>query len=381
MRWLDVSDPRVIALGRDHLLVLVHLVHHAAEGPQNVRGHDVGACDVVTTQEELAQGLQLGRHVIRAALDHFEAVGLVAIEQLTGRGRMRISVQRPDPVHIVGRQIPGANTGTIPLALPPRPAKARQIKAPNLPTPDFSPDFSSEKPSGVADMNPPGNLAAPEVSPDRSDISEISSLSPLGDLDPPEIHMSECSPRKPRKSRPVRPKPEIPERAYRGADYLRDQILGRQPTNALAHKPWPTSKCAACGATFSGVATLKLPKHRMRGQECAGAAVAVSDVASPHRERWAKQLAEMVSRDHRNWDDVAVVIRWVFHEQRGEYRFIVDCPEALRKKWDAIDRVRRPPTLDGAPVAPVAIVDRQPALPSAEDPKIVAAFFRKMGEP
>lgn len=62
------------------------------------------------------------------------------------------------------------------------------------------------------------------------------------------------------------------------------------------------------------------------------------------RLSWAKELDALHSRDGRSWLDVAAVVRWLFHEQPAEYAFVVQCPKALREKWDRIvEKRNRPP--------------------------------------
>lgn len=97
----------------------------------------------------------------------------------------------------------------------------------------------------------------------------------------------------------------VPDRAWRAADYLRDRILTDDP-NALVHRePWG------------------------------------DHVRTGWRLKWADEIRLMVTRDGRTYEQIFEVLRYVFTEQTGEARFIVQSADALREKWDRIQAVRR----------------------------------------
>lgn len=61
------------------------------------------------------------------------------------------------------------------------------------------------------------------------------------------------------------------------------------------------------------------------------------------RSAWARSFDAINARDGRSWSDIDRVIHWLFHEQVGDARFVVQSPDSLRDKWDRIEAVRRKP--------------------------------------
>jgi hypothetical protein len=98
---------------------------------------------------------------------------------------------------------------------------------------------------------------------------------------------------------------KIPDRAWKAADYLRDLVLEEDPSAAVGRVPW--------GDT----------------------------VQSGVRLGWADDIRLMVVRDKRTYEQIAETLRFLFREQTGGARFIVQSTESLRKKWDNIQAVRR----------------------------------------
>lgn len=91
--------------------------------------------------------------------------------------------------------------------------------------------------------------------------------------------------------------PEIPELAWRCADYLRKYVLRSQPTNKLSKvDPWEDSK---------------------------------------NRRDWADTFRLMVERDpdDRTYDAIKDSVCWLFTQQNN---FVVWSASALRKKWDNV---------------------------------------------
>lgn len=99
-----------------------------------------------------------------------------------------------------------------------------------------------------------------------------------------------------------RESPLFSSEALSAADALRTEIVSQQPTHKLAH-----------------------------------------DWSASARRAWAKRLDEMHRRDHRGWDEIADVIRWLFHGQTSQYRFVVQSPASLAEKWDRIAEARGRP--------------------------------------
>ena len=83
------------------------------------------------------------------------------------------------------------------------------------------------------------------------------------------------------------------------ADYLRKRILEDQPSNVLSKKPW--------------------------------------NEGSATRLAWGRVFDTINKIDGRNFDDIAIVVAWLFDEQNA---FVVQSPTSLRGKWDRIDKQR-----------------------------------------
>lgn len=98
---------------------------------------------------------------------------------------------------------------------------------------------------------------------------------------------------------------KIPDRAWKAADYLREQVLADDPAALVHLELW--------------------------GDE----------VRTGWRLKWADEIRLMVARDGRTYEQIAEVLRYVFREQTGTKRFIVQSADALREKFDAIQAVRR----------------------------------------
>lgn len=121
---------------------------------------------------------------------------------------------------------------------------------------------------------------------------------------------------------------KIPPRAWAAADYLRDQLIKQDPHTLVANQPWGPS------------------------------------VETGWRFLWANAIRLMVDNDKRGltvdayYDEVAKTLKWVFEGQghiEAKYRTIVESGDALRTKWEKIQRHRR------LGVAPVV----RPAAPSS----------------
>jgi hypothetical protein len=101
----------------------------------------------------------------------------------------------------------------------------------------------------------------------------------------------------------------LPERAWAGADYLREKILAKQPGNVIAAKPWTDAKTGT-------------------------------------RRKWAEMIDKLERLGHgRTYDEIALTVRWLFEEQRGDkYDLVVLSPAALLEKWDRIQARRSAPS-------------------------------------
>jgi hypothetical protein len=98
---------------------------------------------------------------------------------------------------------------------------------------------------------------------------------------------------------------KIPDRAWKAADYLRECVIADDPSALVSREPWG------------------------------------NEVRSGWRLKWADEIRLMVTQDGRTYDQIAEVLRYVFREQTGDVRFIVQGASALREKFDRIQAVRR----------------------------------------
>lgn len=130
-----------------------------------------------------------------------------------------------------------------------------------------------------------------------------------------------------RAAKPARAKTQrrdLPAPAFAAADLLRDEILRAQPGHQIRVRvPWDENAL---------------------------------------RHSWARDFDVIVRIDRRAWADVDSMIRWVWEAQTGEYRFEVESPNALRTKWDKIERAMRRPVQRADPrdeIAPSAAPRRE----------------------
>lgn len=103
---------------------------------------------------------------------------------------------------------------------------------------------------------------------------------------------------------------KIPERAFKGADYLRKGILAIQPTNAIA-----------------AIGDAEWPTHRQRIE-------------------WANTLRLMVERQKRNYDDIATAMQWLYFGEGRDSLFVIHSADSLRNKFDKIQAARQRPRGD-----------------------------------
>jgi hypothetical protein len=119
--------------------------------------------------------------------------------------------------------------------------------------------------------------------------------------------------------------PEIPDIAWTAADTLRSLVLKAQPGNRIGRGAW--------------------------GPE----------IRTGKRRAWANDFRLLFESDKRTPQQLGEVLRWLFQGQTGDARFVVQSPDALRKKWDRIEtqmgKGRGPPGSGTA--TPKAILTRQ----------------------
>lgn len=62
---------------------------------------------------------------------------------------------------------------------------------------------------------------------------------------------------------------------------------------------------------------------------------------SATRKRWAADLTALHTSRSLPWIEIGLAVHWLFHEQVGDYQFVVQSPKALAEKWDRIDAARK----------------------------------------
>jgi hypothetical protein len=159
----------------------------------------------------------------------------------------------------------------------------------------------------------------PEIRPGASRASDLDlqrssgSGSPLRSPDSQDLTRSEIKkvPPKKRRTDPLK----VPPRAWAGADYLRTRVLEVNAAAFVGTKPWEgdTGLRLTWANSFRllGDQTLKAMKN-----------------AGPATEADA-------------WEAIARTVQWLFDGQGPSHRFVVESPDSLREKWDAIQAVRR----------------------------------------
>lgn len=163
----------------------------------------------------------------------------------------------------------------------------------------------------------PGSASA---APDGCDPPEGGSPQLPGESSPPGQPGPEpplSPPGKPkgkRKPKPERPPPSA--EALKLADYLRTLLLRAKPDHRIGKRKWGDSDA--------------------------------------QRNSWGRELDLMHTADGREWRRSAELVRWVFTEQRGDARFVVESAAALRTKWDRLDSASKNPRTDGYTAAELA---------------------------
>lgn len=166
---------------------------------------------------------------------------------------------------------------------------------------DFSSQTSRRSETGKPEeTKQPADFTSGPATPDKKGSSDQRDQG-----ENTEIKNTSSSQPTPKKQTGVRVSADrIPDRAWKAADYLREQVLKEQPTAAIRRQKWE-------------------PGQR-----------------DGLRLKWADTLRLLHEQDGRAWDEIAQVCYWLFHKQPAGVRFIVQSPDALREKWDRIQAVR-----------------------------------------
>lgn len=120
--------------------------------------------------------------------------------------------------------------------------------------------------------------------------------------------------------RKKRTRADMPEGAFKCADYLRDKMLKAQPDHRIGLRKW--------------------------------------DAEDSQRFEWADQFRLMVEVDKRDYRPICEAIKWVFEGQTSEprYRMVVQSAESLREKWDRIAEARaKQKTTSGREMQPLEL--------------------------
>lgn len=123
---------------------------------------------------------------------------------------------------------------------------------------------------------------------------------------------------------------KVPERAWAAADYLRSRVLISNPAAMTGTKPWDSGYQWTAGA---GERTGDGSRNGLR--------LSWADKFRLFHATLTKALqnADANATPEIAWEQIARAVYWLFHKQTGEARFIVECPDSLRDKWDHIQRI------------------------------------------
>lgn len=122
---------------------------------------------------------------------------------------------------------------------------------------------------------------------------------------------------------------KIPERAWAAADYLRSRVLLENPTAVAGTKAWEYGYQWTSGAG-----------ERAGAGSQTGLRLSWADKFRLFHAVLLKALrnADPKTAPEVAWEQIARAVYWLFHKQPAEPRFIVECPDSLRDKWDHIQR-------------------------------------------
>lgn len=353
----DVLDSWLWSLDASHFRVAFALIGLAARERSVSRTPMWGEVEVpvggvLTTLDRLADRCHVTKSVVRRALDNLvdgpgggvpglirlvsnprgytlavlvdpSIFGLRAQPQIEVTARSASTISEPSitPEHSKSTvAIAGSAMSTAPPPDSPSPANVLRDGGRDVEHRDGhskSTDGAQQELSGMT----PGSVGGGGGSDRRSEISDplLLDQSRSQTLSGNEDPEPDPKGRKPRIAAD-----RIPEKAWKAADYLREQLLVAEPDNVIGRRKW--------------------------------------EGTTGHRFSWANEFRLMNEQDGRDWKDIALSVQWLFR-QTGDpkYRMRVESPSSLRSKWGAIQDKRK---REAAP-APARSNPNQPAHPNA----------------
>lgn len=276
---------------------------------------------LVTTRDHLVMVCRMPLTTVRRALDALEAAGFCTVASRPGRGGETIVTitdsGSSQPTETAVKCAPLESGADL------MKANSRIFSAQD----GGSFQRTETLCESLADLGDRGRLIVgnpdlfeaigPKIRPGASRASDLDLQKPSGsDLRSPDsqdLTRSEIQ-KVPPKARRVDPL-KVPPRAWAAADYLRKRVL---EVNAAAHvgtKPW---------AGDSGLRLSWANSFRLLGDQTLKA---------------LKNAGPATDAD--SWTAIARTVQWLFDGQGPSHRFVVESPDALREKWDAIQAVRR----------------------------------------
>lgn len=332
----------------------------------------IAACEVrdgsprlVATVDDIARYHRVTKQKVRRALDALERTGFCRVWGQRGRGGLTQIVlsdtrpfgQRLSPVLLQAGTIDESvesdtedvtHSGHSPGHLPEGP----EIKWPVI-KPVICEVPETTDPSGqdlLRSSEDPDLGSDLPRSPTSQDLSRSKEFDPDGSaIWAVEEAGDEPAPAK--ESNVRTPPDRIPERSFAAADYLRSALLAENKAAALGAVKWsPESKTGRRLAWADSFRRLH--------------AVVLTAMRNDNPE----------AQESSAWEEIARTVHWVFHGQQAElrYRIVVESPETLRDKWDAIQAKRRRQKLEASQPKPARGADGRP------DP-IAAREFKRVG--
>ena len=328
-----VLDSWVWSLDASHFRVAFALLALAARAPTTARSPIWGVVEVpvggvLTTLDRLADRCGVGRAVVRRALDKLaagpgdDAAPLIRLES-SARGYTLAVLINPAMFGIGSQQRTGVTTRDVGVigeatitgehsvitaptqrdqesTAPPPNSQSNVADLADVARRDEHSNGHSESTARAQHDQAPDPVGGRGGSTRRSESPDL----PLGDQrrTPTMSEPGDVEPR-PDGRRPRLAADRVPDRAWKAADYMREQLLAAEPDNVIGKRAW------------SGT--------------------------TGHRYQWANEFRLMNAQDGRAWDDIAWTVKWLFTGQPPEYRFRVESPASLRKKWGAIQARRQ----------------------------------------
>lgn len=320
----------------------------------------------VATADELARFFRVSRQKIKRTLGALEKSGFVRLWARRGRGgvtQIVIRDVRPFGLHSSPDLLQAGTTeesaylpgyepsvvGHLPGHSVTEPTSGCD-PGPKIKCPDIYPAILES--SQVPETTDPSDLDLQRsLLPDpdlRSDLRSTTSRNiTVSGLEGAAIWAEELPDQTPGEPAPRVNVGTIPDRAFAAADYLRAAILREQPSALIGTAPWDQ-------AVKSGRRLTWADEFRLLH----------AAVLAAMRHESAETTEDSA------WSEIARTVYWVFHGQPAGYRFEVESPTSLRKKWDRIRSARTQQARKAAQPAPARGSDGR------EDPQANRQFKR-----